>query len=57
MLASVGAWRAAASLSERLLAHSHPVDELLLLRWYHIVALLRVRDVAKAEREMAALGA
>ena len=33
-LAKSGAWRAAASLSERLLAHSHPVDVLLQLRWY-----------------------
>ena len=55
-LARAGAWRAAATLSERLLALSHPVDVLLYLRWYHIVALLRLREVGKAEREMALLG-
>jgi hypothetical protein len=51
VLAKAGAWRAAASLCERLLSHSHPVDVLLLLRWYHVVALLRLREVGKAERE------
>ena len=55
-LASIGAWRAAAALSERLLSHSHPVDVLLQIRWYHIVALLKLREVAKAEREMTMLG-
>ena len=55
-LARAGMWRAAASLSERLLGLSHPVDVLLTLRWYHIVALLKLQDVPKAEREMAMLG-
>ena len=55
-LAKAGAWRAATHLSERLLAHSHPVDVLLQLRWYHIVALLRLRENSKAEREIALLG-
>ena len=32
------------------------VDVLLTLRWYHIVALLRLREVSKAEKEMALLG-
>ena len=56
MLASCGAWRAAASLSERLLSQSHPVDKLLRLRWSYIVALLKLREVARAEREMTLLG-
>ena len=56
LLAASGAWKQAASLSERLLSHSHPVDVLLQLRWYRIVALLKLREVAKAEREMAMLG-
>ena len=56
MLASCGAWRAAASLSERLLSQSHPIDKLLRLRWSYIVALLKLREVARAEREMTLLG-
>lgn len=55
-LASSGAWYAAASLSERLISHNHPIDELLHLRWYRIVALLKLREFSSAEREMASLG-
>ena len=56
MLADDGSWRAVASLAERLLAESHPVDELLRIRWYRIVALLKSREVQLAEREFALLG-
>ena len=55
-LALVGAWRAVASLGQTLLQSSHPVDVLLRLRWYRITALLKVREHALAEREMALLG-
>ena len=55
-LALVGAWRAVASLGQALLQSSHPVDVLLRLRWYRITALLKVREHALAEREMALLG-
>ena len=56
MLAASGAWGSAAALSEKLLGNSHPVDVLLTLRWYRIVALIKARDVPKAERELAMLG-
>ena len=55
-LADAGAWKAAGALAKQLLDHSHPVDVLLRLRWYRIVALLKLRDVAEATREMAVLG-
>ena len=55
-LVEAGVWRGAAALSERLLASTHPVDVLLTLRWYRIVALIKLHEVAKAEREMAMLG-
>jgi len=41
-LALAGAWRAVASLAQALLKSSHPVDVLLRLRWYRVVALLKV---------------
>ena len=47
MLSADGAWRAVASLAERLLSSSHPVDELLRIRWYRIVALLKTREVGQ----------
>ena len=56
ILAASGAWCSAAALSETLLGNSHPVDVLLTLRWYRIVALIKMRDVPKAEHEMAMLG-
>ncbi len=55
-LACKGAWRAVSSLSQKLLATSHPVDELLWLRWHRIVSLLQVGDVTSADRELAVLG-
>jgi tetratricopeptide (TPR) repeat protein len=55
-LAQAGAWRGVSSLCERLLSSSHPVDVLLTLRWYRIVALIKLRDLPKAEREMTMLG-
>ena len=55
-LADAGAWKAAGALAKQLLDRSHPVDVLLRLRWYRIVALLKLRDVAEATREMAVLG-
>ena len=55
-LSVAGAWRAVASLGQALLQSSHPVDVLLRLRWYRIVALLKVREHAQAEREIALLG-
>jgi len=56
MLAADGSWRAVAALAEHLLGESHPIDELLRIRWYRIVALLKARDVQQAEREFALLG-
>ena len=55
-LADAGAWKAAGALAKQLLDRSHPVDVLLRLRWYRIVALLKLRDVAENAREMAVLG-
>lgn len=56
LLAACGSWRAVASLSERLLSQSHPIDALLRIRWAFIVSLLKLKDVPRAEREMAMLG-
>lgn len=55
-LAAAGAWRASSNLAERLLGESHPVDQLLRLRWRRIEALLRLREVPQAGREMSLLG-
>ena len=56
MLGAAGSWRASAALAERLLSYSHPVDTLLRLRWLHVVALLKLREYARADREMSLLG-
>jgi len=55
-LVGAGSWRAVSTLSQQLLATSHPVDELLRLRWFRIMSMLKLRDVATASREMGLLG-
>lgn len=55
-LTASGRWRAACTLCERLRSSSWTPEAGLRLRHVHIVCLLRVREVEKAEREIAQLG-
>lgn len=63
-LAAAGEWRALASLSQKLLATSQPVEQLMHYRWHRIAALLHLppepsearSHAAQAAKELAALG-
>jgi len=55
-LAARGAWKRMGTLAGQLLAVSHPVDELLRLRMYRIIAMLKMREVPQAARELGLLG-